>query len=181
MPKVLVLIDSGNGNVAALADAIAEGAESVRFTEVEVRRIDPAPAGVGDGGQDAGAMLAKKYRVLESVESLALHDAVIVVGATRDGAMSAELQHVLEQAGSLGAGRALLDKVGSAFAAVSGADSDYERGVMPLLAPLMRLGMIIVPPAPAEAAPARQHGARVAKVAEWVRHAKSHEAHGHAH
>jgi hypothetical protein len=44
--------------------------------------------------------------------------------------------------------------------------------------------MIIVPPGYSDAsgvAAAQQQGARVAKVAEWVRHAKSHEAHGHKH
>ena len=54
---------------------------------------------------------------------------------------------------------------------------------------LMHLGLIIVPPADTETstlggdalAIAQRHGARVAKVAEWVRHAKSHEAHRHHH
>ena len=40
MPKVLVLFYSRTGNTAALADAIVEGAKSVRFSEVDVRRID---------------------------------------------------------------------------------------------------------------------------------------------
>ena len=40
MPKVLVLFYSRTGNTAKLADAIGEGAASVKFTEVEVRRVD---------------------------------------------------------------------------------------------------------------------------------------------
>ena len=40
MPKVLVLFHSRSGTTARLADAIAEGARSVRFTEVEVRRVE---------------------------------------------------------------------------------------------------------------------------------------------
>ncbi len=39
MPKILVLFHSRTGNTAALADAIAQGAKSVRFAEVDVRRI----------------------------------------------------------------------------------------------------------------------------------------------
>src|SRR5687767_14425222 len=47
MPKVLVLFYSRTGNTARLADAIVEGARSVKFTEVDVRRIDDlAPAQV---------------------------------------------------------------------------------------------------------------------------------------
>ena len=40
MPKLLVLFYSRTGNTAAIADAVAEGAKSVRFAEVDVRRID---------------------------------------------------------------------------------------------------------------------------------------------
>lgn len=199
MPKVLVLFYSRTGNTAALADAVAEGAESVKFTEVELRRIeDLAPAGAteaGDASRSTAAAPAKKYRTLESVESLAQYDALIIGGSVRDGMMSAALTQALEQASALGAGRALAEKVGSAFVSASTPASDRESNIISMLVPLMRLGMIIVPPAPgaahvaepsgapsgAELAAAREHGARVAKVAEWVRHAKSHEAHGHRH
>lgn len=40
MPKLLVLFYSRTGNTAKLADALVEGARSVKFTEVDVRRID---------------------------------------------------------------------------------------------------------------------------------------------
>jgi NAD(P)H dehydrogenase (quinone) len=47
MPKVLVLFYSRTGNTARLADAIVEGARGVKFTEVDVRRVDDlAPASV---------------------------------------------------------------------------------------------------------------------------------------
>lgn len=196
MPKVLVLFDGRSGNAAALAGAIAEGAESVRFTEVDVRRVaDVAPAADSDADEaaHAGAPLMKKYRSLESVESLAQYDALIIGGAARDGKVSGVLVGTLERAARLGEGRPFADKVGSAFGGVPMADR--EANMMSMLTPLMRLGMIIVPPALGAAHPvsangapsaeelaaARQLGARVAKVAEWVRHAKSHESHGHRH
>lgn len=195
MPKVLVLFDSSTGNTAAIAGAIAEGAESLRFTEVEVRRIeDSAPAAGDVEGEDVRAA-AIKYRVLESAESLALHDALVVVSPMRDGVMSAQMKQLLEQAGSPGARLELVDKVGSAFVGASRPGGDHQHSVTSLLLPLMQLGMIIVPPemaigdssagnggaGDAQLAAARRQGARVAKVAEWVRHAKSHEAHGHKH
>ena len=199
MPKVLVLFYSRTGNTASLADAIAEGAESVKFTEVEMRRIeDLAPASVIDADEawkTANATLAKKYRTLESVESLAGYDALIVGSPARDGVMSAELKRTLDQAAALRERGALVDKVGSAFGSVSTAAGGHEGATLSMLIPLMHLGMIIVPPdyggapvARASGTPsgaalegARQQGARVARVAEWVRHAKSHEAHGHGH
>ena len=42
-------------------------------------------------------------------------------------------------------------------------------------------GLRISEPTGADLAAARHQGKRVATVAEWVRHAKSHEAHGHHH
>lgn len=189
MPKVLVLFHSRTGRTAALADAIAEGAGSVKFTEVEIRRIDDlaAPADIeGDESRKiARASLVKKYRTLESVESLTQYDALIIGSPARSGIMSAELKHTLDEAGALGKRGALVDKVGSAFgSATAGGD---EQNIMSILIPMMRFGMIIVPAghgersAAGDPAAARLQGARVAKVAEWVRHAKSHEAHGHRH
>ena len=172
MPKVLVLFHSRTGRTAALADAIAEGAASVRFTEVEVRRIDDLATSVG--GKEQGAA-SRKYRALESVESIADYDAIIVGSPSWYGGMSAEVKHVLDQLGPLSNGRSLADKVGSAFSAASESQGGAETTAQSILVAMMHQGMIIVPPAYGELAAARAQGARVAKVAEWVRHAKSHE------
>ena len=210
MPKVLVLFYSRTGKTAGLADAIAEGAGSVRFTEVELRRVeDLAPASVIEANEEwtsARAALARKYRTLESAESLADDDALIVGSPTRFGVMSAEVKNVLDQAGPLWMRGALADKVGSAFSTVSTPHGGHETTIQSILMPMMHYGMIIVPPgytdpvmfragspygatattgkssslSADDLAVARHQGARVAKVAEWVRHAKSHEA-GHAH
>ena len=163
MPKVLVLFSSRTDNATAVAAAIAEGAESVKFTEVEIRRVEE----------------------LESVESIARYDALVVGSPARH---EAEIRQLLDQAGGVVERGALADKVGAAFASGS-AQGEDETNIMSMLIPMMRLGMIIVPPGPGDAAAvaagdlaaARRQGARVAKVAEWVRHAKSHEAHGHRH
>jgi NAD(P)H dehydrogenase (quinone) len=191
MPKVLVLFYSRTGRTAALADAIAEGAGSVKFTEVEIRRIDDlAPtAGIEDdeSRKVARASLVKKYRTLESVESLTRYDGLIIGSPARSGIISAELKHTLDEVGALAERGALVDKVGSAFgSAAAGGD---EMSIMSMLIPMMHFGMIIVPAGQGgpsaivggDPAAARLQGARVAKVAEWVRHAKSHEAHGHRH
>lgn len=197
MPKVLVLFHSRTGRTAEIADAIARGAETVKFTEVEIRRLEDLAPEPGTGGvadvqpEPAGATLAKKYRTLESVESLSQYDALIIGSPARYGVMSAELARVLDQAESLSRRGALLDKVGSAFGPLDAAEAGLDAHVDSMHVALMHLGMIIVPPAHGASsarghgadalALAQQQGARVAKVAEWVRHAKSHEAHGHHH
>ena len=189
MPKVLVLFHSRTGSTAALADAVAEGAGSVKFTEVEVRWIDdPTPASeteANDETKGARAALTKRYRPLESVESLTQYDALIIGSPVRHGVMSEAMKRTLDQARASCTHGAFVDKVGSAFAPAAADERDAS--IMSMLTPMMHLGMILVPPGSAGSpgadalAMARQQGARVAKVAEWVRHAKSHEAHGHRH
>ena len=213
MPKVLVLFCSRTGNTARLADAIAEGARSVRFTEVDVRRIEAlaptAPAAEPPAWQESGERLRQQYRTLEHVEELAAYDGIVLGSPTRYGAMAAELKHVLDQLDPLWAKGAFVDKVGSAFTSAARAHGGDQLALLSMLTPMCDLGMILVPPGytdpamlaggspygatavtgdagPSEAAlaAARHQGTRVAKVAEWVRHAKGHEAgsgHGHHH
>jgi NAD(P)H dehydrogenase (quinone) len=208
MPKVLVLFYSRTGNTAQIADAIAEGARSVRFTEVDVRRLEElAPASAIEGnaewkaGRDA---LAARYRTFGSVEELAGYDALVLGAPTRHGVMAAELQHLLDQAGPLSSQGLLADKVGAAFTSVSAGHGGHETTLWSIMTPMADLGMILVPPgythpvmrtggspygatamagAPTadDLAAARHQGQRVARVSEWVRHAKSHEAAGHHH
>jgi NAD(P)H dehydrogenase (quinone) len=194
MPKTLVLFYSRGGRSAALADAIVEGARSVRFAEVDVRRLDElagAHAIEADPEWSASrSVLAARYRTLEGIERLADYDAIVLGGPTHQDTLPAELARVLDEAAAMH-GHALLDRVGSAFTS-TGAESGGERTPWPILAAMGRLGMILVPSAPADApaegaAPsdadleaARRLGRRVATVADWVRHAKGH-AHGHGH
>ena len=187
MSKVLVLFYSRTGNTAALADAIAEGAGSVKFTEMELRRLDDlAPVSLIDADEawkTSRAALAKKYRTLESVETLTDYDALIVGSPARDGIVCAELKATLDQAAPLWARGALRDKVGSAFGTVATPNGGHETNIMSMLVPMMHLGMIIVAADHSRGTDdltvARSQGARVAKVAEWIRHAKSHEGHKH--
>ena len=135
MPKVLVQFDASSKDAAQAARTVAEGAESVRFTEVEVRALDAR-------------------------ERLADYDGVVLV-ASRAG---------MDAATEALAG--LTDKVG-AVVAPDGADAQS-----PLVAAMLRAGMIVVGAGPE--GEARAVGARVAKVTEWVRHARSHHHH-HTH
>lgn len=214
MPKILVLFHSRTGNTAALADAIAEGARSVRFAEVDVRRLeDLAPGRLVDAvpaWKEGREMLAKKYRALESAERIADYDGVVIGSPGHFGAMSAELRDVLDQLGPLASRGGLVDKVGAAFTTALAARGGHESTLTGMMTALASLGMILCPPGQgegakgagsplgaialtgegsaigdAELAVGRALGKRVAKVAEWVRHAKGHEqghhAHGHHH
>jgi NAD(P)H dehydrogenase (quinone) len=206
MPKVLVVFHSRTGHTARLADAVADGARSVRFTEVDVRRLDDlAPQSVIEGvpgWKEAREQLAAKYRTLESFERLAEYDALVLGAPTRYGVMSAELKNLLDSTGPLWNRGALVDKVGGAFSGTATPHGGNELTIQSITTVMAHHGMILVPPGYTDpimfkaGSPygatyvgqptdddlevARHQGRRVATVAEWVRHAKSH-AHGHAH
>jgi NAD(P)H dehydrogenase (quinone) len=206
MPKILVLFYSRTGHTAALADAVAEGARSVRFAEVDVRRIDdlapPATIASVPGWAESRAALAAKYQTLGPIEELAQYDAFLLGAPTRYGIMAAELKNVLDQTGPLWNRGALVNKVGSAFTSVATAHGGHETTLWSIMTPMANLGMIIVPPGysdpvmfaggspygatattgaagPTEAdlAAARHQGKRVAEMTGWVTHAKSHHHH----
>lgn len=203
MPKILILFYSRTGNTAALADAVADGAKSVRFAEVDVRRIDDlAPASVIDSipeWKSSREKLSARYQTFGDVNALADYDALILGSPTRYGIMSAELKNVLDQTGPLWQRGALVNKVGAAFTSVSTPHGGHETTLWSIMTPMANLGLIIVPPgysdavmfaggspygatattgagAPGETdlAAARHQGKRVAEVTGWITHAKSH-------
>ena len=211
MPKILVLFYSRTGNTASIAEAIADGARSVRFSEVELRRIDDlAPAAMIDANpnwKESRAKLASTYQTLGSPQELADYDALVLGSPTRFGVMSAELKSVLDQVGGLWKHGALVNKVGAAFTTVSTPHGGHETTLWSIMTPMANLGMILVPPGftdpvmykagspygatatvnstnsigEADLAAARHQGKRVAEVTGWVTHAKSHEHGHHAH
>jgi len=210
MPKVLVLFYSRTGNTAQIGDAVAEGARSVRFTEVDVRRIDDlAPSATIEqvpGWAESRAALASRYATFEGVDRLEQYDALVLGAPTRYGVMAAELKNVIDQTGPLWNRGALVDKVGSAFTTVSTAHGGHETTLWSIMTTMANLGLILVPPGYSDAVmfsggspygataitgggppaagdlvAARHQGKRVATVAGWVHHAKGHEAHALSH
>lgn len=203
MPKLLVVFYSRTGNTATIADSVAEGARSVRFTEVDVRRIDDlAPASViasVPGWKESREKLAAKYPLLESPEKLAEYDALLLGAPTRYGQMAAELKNLLDSTGPLWNKGALVDKVGGAFTSVATPHGGHETTLLGIMQVMMHHGLILVPPGytnpvifragspygatattggggPTELdlEMARHQGARTATVAAWIHHAKSH-------
>ena len=199
MPKILVLFHSRTGRTAALADAIAEGAKSVRFAEVDVRRVEDlareGASGEEPGEEEIRERLRRKYRALGDAAALADYDGIIVGSPARRGVMAAELVHVIDRAAPLLGAGALASTVGSAFAPAQAPHGGQATTRWSIMTALATLGMLLVPPsdaAPAalpaesggptegELAAARAQGQRVATVVEWVTHARSH-GHGHSH
>src|SRR5204863_10204314 len=73
MPKLLVLVPARSAELALLADAVAEGARSVRFAEVDVRSVGDA------------ADLPTSYKPLAETDDLASYHGIIVGVAAAEG------------------------------------------------------------------------------------------------
>lgn len=197
MPKVFVAFYSRTGHTARLADAIAEGARAVPFTEVTVRRIDELASEEVINAQpkwkESRDRLAAAYQTLTGVQELAEHDALILGAPTRFGVMASELKQVLDQAGALWAKGAFVDKVGAAFTTVQTPHGGHETTLFSIMTVMANLGMILAPPGytdravftagspygatsttgtggatEGDLAVARHQGARVARVTEWL-------------
>ena len=163
MPKVLVLFDEADQDAAMCGESAAEGARGVRFTEVDVRVA--AVAGTGESRQ----------KVLESPTSIDSYDAVVI--ATGKDSMTSATKSVVDALSRLPSQHFTNTVFGAAR-------SDGGE----LAGQLAGLGGIAVAQDGANGDPgaaARDLGARVAKLAGWVRHSLSHEEadgeHGHDH
>ena len=161
MPKTLVLFHGDPDSLAGTADAIAEGVRSVRFAEVEVRRLGDAGAGAAAG----------RHRTLTGADELAPYDGLVVV-STGTG-VPAVVEQLITDASALRQQKALGTSVGSAFVAGASA-AENEDGRWALLRALGALGLVLVPASGDDAGGAKQLGHRVAHVVSWITHAKSH-------
>lgn len=163
MPKLLVLYFGAESPAAALADAAAEGAKSVRFTEVDVRvgeaHSQPTPG---------------RHRRLESSRDVATYAGLVIAceaAAELPDALDAFLRD-LERTTS----EAFVNTV---FGLAGGENTVLAGRVS-------ALGGILVGEPRGVSDPeerAKRLGARAAKVVGWVAHALGHEhgAGGHDH
>jgi len=116
MTKVLVLYYSSYGHIEAMANAVAEGAESVGGANVTIKRVpELVPE---DAARKAGIRLDQAAPVAEPAE-LANYDAIIFGTPTRFGNMAAQMRNFLDQTGGLWMNGALIGKVGSVFASTA--------------------------------------------------------------
>ncbi|MGH9889336.1 MAG: NAD(P)H-dependent oxidoreductase [bacterium] len=161
MPKLIVLFFGAESPASTLAEAAADGATGVRFTEVDLR-----------AGNAHEPTTGRRHKVLESPDRLRDYDGV-VLAAPAAGEPPSDLTALLDRLEASEPRDVFADTV---FAVVGG-----ENTV--LLGRVSRLGGIIVSEPMGVDDPearARATGKRVAKVIEWVRHAQSHE-HSHSH
>lgn len=141
MAKVLVLYYSSYGHIAALADAVAEGARGAGAA-VDIRRVaETAPAEVA---QAAGFKADHAHPQLDDVNELVGYDAIVVGAPTRYGRMPAQMAAFWDKTGGLWAKGALNGKVGGAFTASASQHGGQETTLFSIITNLLHMGLTIV-------------------------------------
>jgi NAD(P)H dehydrogenase (quinone) len=138
--KVLVIYDSLHGATAKMAQAIAQGIESVEGTESVIRTVPPVSAtceATADSVPAEGAVYA-------SVNDLAECAGLALGSPTRFGNMSAAMKHFIDQTSSAWFNGQLIDKPAAVFTSTSSLHGGQESTLLSMMLPLLHHGMIIM-------------------------------------
>ncbi|EGV30795.1 Flavoprotein wrbA [Thiorhodococcus drewsii AZ1] len=139
--KLLVLYYSMYGHVETMAEAVADGARSVRGLEVSLKRV--AETMPEDQARAAGAKL-DQAAPLARPEELSDYDGIIFGTPTRYGNMCGQMRTFLDQTGSLWMQGALIGKVGSVFTSTASQHGGQETTLTSFHSNLLHLGMVVV-------------------------------------
>jgi NAD(P)H dehydrogenase (quinone) len=144
--RIAIVHYSATGNVFRLAQAIAEGAESVG-AEVRLRRVaELAPESAIAANPRWVAHREATADVPEAtLDDLEWADGFAFGSPTRFGLPSAQLKQFLDQTGGLWAKGALADKVGTAFTSASTQHGGLEATVLSINTVLYHWGSIVLP------------------------------------
>lgn len=145
--KVAVIYYSSTGTVYALAQAVAEGANSAG-AEVRLRRaaeLAPADAIDLNPAWRRHADATASVRVAE-LGDLAWADAFALGTPTRFGTPAAQLKQFIDQAGGLWRAGVLADKPATAFASAYNRHGGSEATILALSNVFYHWGAVIIPP-----------------------------------
>lgn len=144
--RVAVVYYSATGTIAAMARAIATGAEAVG-AEVRLRRVPETAS------RELIAQNARWVRHLEEAEAvppaelgdLEWADGIALGTPTRFGTPSAQLKQFIDTTGALWAKDALVDKVGTSFTASSTNHGGLESTILALNNTFYHWGALVMP------------------------------------
>ncbi len=142
-----IVFYSRYGNTALLADAVAEGVESVDSMDVEMAYVrDPfTPQEVIDADtvwKESKEKLEAKYPAFDP-EKMKEADALIMGSPTRFGNMAAPLKNVWDMTAGIWMEGGLIDKVGAVFTCTASLHGGQETTLLSMYLPMIHQGMIM--------------------------------------
>ncbi|PIE12956.1 MAG: NAD(P)H:quinone oxidoreductase [Rhodobacterales bacterium] len=139
MTRILVLYYSSYGHVRRMAQAVAEGAQSVGGCQVDIARV---PETVPEDVRHSAGFVPDNTPMIDA-NTLPDYDAIIFGTPTRFGLMAAQMKQFLDTLGGLWAGNALVGKVGAVFASTGSQHGGHEATLLSSHIPLLHFGMVI--------------------------------------
>ena len=143
--KILIVYYSMYGHIYRMAEAVKEGAGSVKGADVRLCRV---PETLSDEVlKKMGALETQKalgHISVCQVDDLAAADAIIFGAPTRYGNMCGQMRQFLDATVGLWAKNALVGKVGSVFTSSATQHGGQESTILSFHVTLLHHGMVIV-------------------------------------
>lgn len=138
---VLVLFYSRHGATAKMAEAIAEGVNSVAGQRALVRTVPAVSDNIDKAPQ---AAIPEHGPLYCSEDDLRDCSALVMGSPTRFGNMAAPLKYFIDSTSSLWLSGALIDKPAAVFTSTSSMHGGNESTLLSMLLPLLHHGMVAV-------------------------------------
>ena len=145
--NILVVYYSMYGHVFKLAQAVAEGAQSVPGAEVVLRRVEDLPFNQNKLKESKHAQMIlelQKDIPICTLEDLKTADGILFGTPTRYGNMTSQMKALFDQTVELWAQGAMEGKPAGIFTSTATTHGGQETTGFTMMAPLLHLGMIIV-------------------------------------
>lgn len=145
-PRIAVVFYSATGNVAALAEALAEGARDAG-AETRVRPVaERAPVEAIEANRRWKAWVeGNPYDTVASLDDLEWADGLAFGSPTRFGNAAEQLKAFLDTTGGLWAQGKLAEKVGTAFTSASTGHGGLEATILAMNNVLYHWGTLVMP------------------------------------
>jgi NAD(P)H dehydrogenase (quinone) len=144
---VAVIHYSATGNVHALADAVAEGAQKAGAETRVLRVAELAPAEAIEANEEWKAHHERTKDLPEATpDDMLWADAVVFGSPTRYGAMTSQLKQFIDQLGPLWMNGDLEDKVYSSFTSTQTRHGGQESTILSMNNTFYHWGGVIVGP-----------------------------------
>lgn len=143
--KIYVVFYSMYGHTYRMAEAVAEGARSVKGAQVVLKRVPETLS--NEILHKMGAVEPQKafaHIPVCHIEELGEADAIIFGTPTRFGNMCGQMRQFLDSAGKLWLSGKLIGKVSSVFCSSNTQHGGQEATILTFMVSLLHLGMVIV-------------------------------------
>jgi NAD(P)H dehydrogenase (quinone) len=145
-PRIAVVFYSATGNIAAMAEALADGAtkEGAQVRVRPVRELAP-PEAIASNPRWQAWVDDNPYADHATLDDLEWANGIALGSPTRFGGPAGQLKEFLDTTGGLWARGRLVDKVGTSFTSASTSHGGLESTILAMNNVLYHWGAIVVP------------------------------------